>query len=399
MRPRLPRSTRFPMLAACLVGGLLGCGEDAGPPSAPDAATAPTSAAAAAPAFRSLSAGWDHSCGITSGTRAWCWGGNAYGQLGTWNKIRQMMPVPTKGDLPFATVEAGNFNSCGVTTAADPYCWGQNLPTDLTTRPTLADPALDFVQITAGYNHSCGITAEGAAWCRGDNTEGRLGDGSTTDRSEFVPVTGGHVFRQISTSDYHTCALATDDRAWCWGDNYYSELGIGTPSLIVSYRPIPVEVKTSQRFRTITAGNGFTCAIALDDRAWCWGSNLYGQIGDETLIDRTTPTLVHGGKRWLQLEAGNSHVCGVNVLNRGFCWGRGAEGQRGTGVYDGIDNGMKPEAVAGGLSWRQIAPGGLHTCGVTTADVAYCWGYNNKGQLGDGTRTSRAKPTKVVGAG
>ena len=107
---------------------------------------------------------------------------------------------------------------------------------------------------------------------------------------------------------------------------------------------------------------------------------------------------MHGGKRWREIEAGNSQACGVNLDGKGFCWGRGAEGQLGTGVFDVISHGQKPQPVAGGLVWRRISPGGLHTCGVTTTDVAYCWGYNQKGQLGDGTQTSRSRPTKVAEA-
>jgi alpha-tubulin suppressor-like RCC1 family protein len=86
------------------------------------------------------------------------------------------------------------------------------------------------------------------------------------------------------------------------------------------------------------------------------------------------------------------------VDNRGFCWGRGGEGQLGNGLFDPISHGMKPQPVRGGLTWSLMAAGGLHSCGVTTTGVAYCWGENGQGQLGDGTQTSRARPVVVVGA-
>jgi alpha-tubulin suppressor-like RCC1 family protein len=118
-------------------------------------------------------------------------------------------------------------------------------------------------------------------------------------------------------------------------------------------------------------------------------------LGDETLIDRNTPTAVHSARRFLQIEAGMNHVCAVSTDNRGFCWGRGAEGQLGNAAFDVISHGMKPQLVRGGLIWHQLSAGGLHSCGVTTDNVAYCWGYNGKGQLGDGTQASRSRPVRV----
>jgi alpha-tubulin suppressor-like RCC1 family protein len=215
-----------------------------------------------------------------------------------------------------------------------------------------------------------------------------------------VEVAGGHTFRQISTSNYHTCAVTTDDRAYCWGDNTFGQVGDGTTGdgSTVLRRLVPTAVTGGLRFREVSAGEAFTCGLsAADNRAYCWGTNIEGQLGDETLDARARPTKVHGGHHFLQLAAGNSHVCAVRTDQRGFCWGRGAEGQLGVGVFDIISHGMKPRAVVGGLSFRQFTTGGLHSCGVTTSDIAYCWGYNQKGQLGDGTQVSRAKPVKVVG--
>jgi alpha-tubulin suppressor-like RCC1 family protein len=357
--------------------------------------SSPTVAAfTAAPKFRSVSAGWDHTCGISSFTRAYCWGYNSTGQLGTFDRMKRLTATPVKGQLPLDTVVAGNANSCGLTTHRVTYCWGQNLPTGTTTQPSLLDSTRHFVQIAAELNHMCGLTQAGQAWCRGANGSGQLGDGTRTDRPALVKVLGGHTFRQISTSTYHTCAVTTDDRAFCWGDNGFGQVGNGG----TSFTPVatPTAVLGGVRFQAVSAGGTFTCGLATDDRAYCWGWNNEGQLGDETLTDEPKPTLVHGGHRWLGIEAGEDHVCAVDLVGKGFCWGRGGEGQLGIGVLDVIDHGQKPRAVVGGLIWRQISAGGLHSCGVTTADVVYCWGYNLRGQLGDGTVTTRPKPTKVV---
>ena len=383
---------------ACASLTVLGCGEEGVPPTAP--ATEPAAAEAAlvaAPAFRSISAGWAFSCGITTGDRAWCWGNNSTGQLGTFNRIKRLAAVPTKGDRPFQALESASHVTCALGTDRLAYCWGQFLPTVATTQPKLVDAGRRFVQVTADYEHMCGVTATGRAFCRGLNSSGQLGDGTATSRTELVRVVGGLTFRQVSTGEFHTCGVTVDDLAYCWGDNYNGMLGDGNGSSTDVIRELrPKAVAGGLRFRSISAGSTFTCAVATDDQGYCWGTNLYGQIGDETEIDRYIPTLVHGGRRWSRIEAGNSHVCGVTLTGEGFCWGRNAEGQLGTGALDQVTMGQAPRAVAGPFVWRQISAGGLHSCGVTTDDVAYCWGYNHKGEVGDGTQILRPAPTLVL---
>jgi alpha-tubulin suppressor-like RCC1 family protein len=384
------------MLASVLLGATLACGDDNVSPTNP-VSEPQVAAASAALSFRSVSAGWDHTCAITTGTSAYCWGNNQSGQLGDSSKTRRLTPVPVSGGLPFDIVSAGNRNTCAVTTGHQAFCWGRNIPNGTATKPKPIDGSLHFVQVSAATDHFCGITTAGLAYCRGENGEGQLGDGSQVDRSVPVPVAGGHVFRQISASDYHTCAVTTDDRAYCWGDNTFGQVGDGTTGngTDVLRRLEPTAVTGGLRFREIGAGTGFTCGMSTNGRAFCWGSNLHGQLGDETLDDRPTPTAVHGGRRFVQLAVGNSHVCGITVETRGYCWGRGAEGQLGVGAFDGIDHGQKPRAVVGGFSFDQITAGGLHSCGVTTGNDLYCWGSNSKGQLGNGTQSPKARPGKV----
>jgi alpha-tubulin suppressor-like RCC1 family protein len=389
-------SSFWPLLAAAVLG--LGACSDGQAPTGPVAGPPATLAAAAAPAFNFITVGWDHSCGVTAGNVGFCWGSNQIGQLGTGDKTRRLTPTPLADGLPFATVDGGNFNSCGVTIADRAYCWGRNVPNGTRTRPTLVSPALDFVQVSAGLNHFCGVTAGGTAYCRGANESGQLGDGTRTEQGQPVPVVGGLQFRQVSTSDHHTCGVTRDDAAYCWGDNAFGQAGNGTVGGddALSY-VAPTKVAGTLRFQSVSAGTVFTCGLTTDGRAYCWGSNLYGQLGDETLTDRTLPTAVHGGHRFLQLEAGNSHVCGVTDDRRGFCWGRGAEGQLGIGILETVSRGMQPRPVLGSQRWRRIVAGGLHSCGVTMANVAWCWGNNQKGQLGDGTTGSRSRPRRVAG--
>lgn len=134
----------------------------------------------------------------------------------------------------------------------------------------------------------------------------------------------------------------------------------------------------------VTAGADHACALTRRGQAYCWGANEFGQLGrgraDST--PGTAAELVVGGLRFTTIAAGYSHTCGIAVTGAAYCWGSNEYGQLGDGSRR---SSARPVAVAGGLEFRSIAPGGTHTCAVTRGDVAYCWGGNWHGQLGQGS--------------
>ncbi len=152
-------------------------------------------------------------------------------------------------------------------------------------------------------------------------------------------------------------------------------------------------------FTSVTAGSGHTCGLTSAGTAYCWGSNQSGRLGDGTETNRTTPTAVTGGLTFASLSASpaGSHTCGVTTTGAGYCWGAGSGvGALGNGSTAGS---TVPVAVSGGFSFSRIAAGDEHTCGITTAGAAYCWGANNTGQLGDGSTTDTPVPVAVSGGG
>lgn len=213
-------------------------------------------------------------------------------------------------------------------------------------------------------------------------------------------------FWQVSSGNVHTCAVAAaDSLAWCWGTNDEGQLGTG--SIVTTDECVgaagafpcsttPVRVAGSRKFRSISVGYIHTCAVTKDFYAWCWGDNETGQLGVGTRIQRSaTPLPVGGGLRFRQVDAGAFHTCGVTYPdNRLFCWGYNQSGQLGDGTLSPRWTPVKP---LGGLIVRQVASGYSHSCALTTLNRAYCWGYNNDGELGDTTRARRTKPVKVVG--
>ena len=148
--------------------------------------------------YRNVTAGATHSCGIASGGVAYCWGDNAFGQLGTGDERSSLVPVAVIGGETFTSLSAGNGFTCGVTTSGVGQCWGRNLywSGESASRPPRgAAPAplvggLLFSHISAGANHACGLTIDHTAYCWGANTQGQLGTGDTASSATPLAVAG-----------------------------------------------------------------------------------------------------------------------------------------------------------------------------------------------------------------
>ncbi|CAN5896592.1 hypothetical protein BH24GEM1_BH24GEM1_01940 [soil metagenome] len=151
------------------------------------------------------------------------------------------------------------------------------------------------------------------------------------------------------------------------------------------------------QFTQVSAGQYHTCGVTTNHQALCWGSNRYGQIGDSsTARRRGRPQPVAGARRFRQIDAGAFHTCAVTTANRAFCWGNGHTGQLGNGkTYLSF----WPRRVAGGLAFESVSTGLFHTCGQTTTNRPYCWGSSSHGQVGDGSPrfTIQLTPAAVTG--
>ena len=387
MKPRY-----FGLAAVCcssLVLALLGCGEEVELPAAPGSGE-PELAAVAAPAgalsFRMVSAGRGHTCGVTTDNRAYCWG---------------TRPTLVPGGHQFLEVSAGEGLTCGVTTNYRAYCWLSN------SAPTEVPGGRRFRQVSVGGearsgSYACGVTPADIAFCWGSNEYGRLGTGGGYTTSP-VRVAGGLRFRRVFTAFSHTCGATTDNRAYCWGTDALGALGDGVDKRV---QPKPVPVVGGLRFRVVKPGSGvdgginsveidvaFSCGVSVDDRAYCWGGGA-PTLGSTTTFSGT-PVPVAGGHRFNFVHPGLWHACALNLSDVAFCWGDNDFGQLGRiGSFS-----FTPVRVAGGLRFLSLSVGatGWHNCGVARDQRAYCWGRNNTGQLGDGTRTDRSTPVAVLG--
>ncbi len=342
--------------------------------------------------------GGSHSCTLGSGGTLRCWGGNAHGQLGDGTRNRATTPAAPVVGSPFARVSSGVSHLCALSPAGEAWCWGSNdrgqsgggAGSDLL-EPRRVGGEVTFTEITAGLGHSCGLTATGQAWCWGANPAGQLGDGTTTARSEPVPVAGDFRFSSIVAGWDHTCALDDQGKAYCWGTGGAGRLGTGSNASAST----PQRVIGGLGFVALAAGNAHSCGLSTDGRIHCWGANEDGRLGTgEFGSSRSTPALVALDETFVALAAGGVHNCAIAEGGRAFCWGRNLHGQLGDGTTEDRNT---PTPVEGGYTFQSIVAVGSHTCGRVSGGEMRCWGYNVDGQLGDGSRQNRSSPVAVPG--
>ena len=264
--------------------------------------------------------------------------------------------------------------------------------------------------IIGGFGYVCAVALDGRVYCWGSNSNGKIGSGNTS--SALVPsavkISGalvGKVIKQIepSSAGNHSCVIASDDKAYCWGHNGFGQLG--NNNTVNSLTPVAVDtagVLASKTIKQIASGGISSCVIASDDKAYCWGSNNFGQLGNGNLKNSSTPTPVSttgvlAGKTIKQITAGTEFTCAIASDDKAYCWGSNSSGQLGNNstINSGVPVAVNTSGVLAGKTIKQISAGSSHTCAIASDDKAYCWGSNSSGELGNNSTINSGVPTHV----
>lgn len=354
-----------------------------------------------------IAAGAAHTCAITTSSGLKCWGSTLDGRLGRgpWPALpgenTAASPVQVLGlESGVKQVSAGWVHTCAVTTTGKALCWGGNYSGQLGNGITgnqlspvgVAGLATGVRFVSAGADHSCALLENGTVRCWGQNDYGELGDGSTTDRATPVQVSSLTNVAKISTGERHSCALTGTGAVWCWGVNTYGQLGDGTQTA----RNVPVLVSgLGSGVADISTGGYHTCAVLTSGMVRCWGSNQFGQLGDTSTSIRTIPAAVTGlDANMVSIGASQQHTCALTNSGSAYCWGSNSDYRLGRGPTTNAPAAAPVRNLTANVI--AISTGLGHTCAVMANQTARCWGDNRLSQLGDGGTSDQSSPVTVV---
>jgi len=331
----------------------------------------------------------DHTCAMTQSGKVFCWGYNSHGQSGVDPNVANTVLQPSLVVAltePVIDIAMGGYHSCAVTTGNQARCWGQNFFGELGdgTQDDSFDPVtvsgLTAVsEIVAATNHTCALNLNGAVTCWGWNAYGQLGNGGDGNLSSPVDVYNlSNGVTELAASGDTTCASLNDNSATCWGSNEFGQLG--SAATLGNFSTTPATVENAGSIESLSLGIHHACAV-VDGEAKCWGSNRQGQLGAGTPTYQSQAVAVSGlAGNVADITAGSDHSCAITVSGAIQCWGFNGGGPLGNGQL--VDSSTPVDVIGLTGAATALAAGGQHTCAMTDDNAANCWGLNSNGQLG-----------------
>jgi alpha-tubulin suppressor-like RCC1 family protein len=366
----------------------------------------PVSVLGAVKTFCKISAGLNFSTAIDKNGRAWGWGINGYGQLGDNTIVSKLTPVSVLGTVKtFCKISAGAETTGAIDKNGRAWGWGYNFYGQLgdntivskLTPVSVLGTVKTFCEISTGWRHMVAIDKNGRAWSWGYNAQGQLGDNTIVSKRTPVSVLGTvKTFCKISTGIDYTSAIDKNGRAWGWGINGYGQLGDNT--IVSKLTPVSV-LGTVKTFCKISTGTYHTVAIDKNGRAWAWGKNVNGQLGDNTIVSKLTPVSVLGTvKTFCEISSGNTFSLAIDKNGKSWSWGDESISP-GYGV---LGNHTLPDYIKGSAkTFCKISAGGAlnfsFSSGLDKNGRFWTWGDNSYGQLGDNTLVAKCTPVSVLG--
>ncbi|UJR79600.1 RCC1 domain-containing protein [Sandaracinus amylolyticus] len=348
----------------------------------------------------SVGLGDRHTCVLREDGTIACWGNNSFGQLGDGTTTTRLRPIVVPGIDNAVAVAVGVNHTCALLRDDTVRCWGwseygQAGPNASGAQQTSPVEVIGFtepLEITAGLLHTCVRQRNGFVRCWGHNALGQLGNRTFT--SSPAPVTvygigGALAAIAISAGENHTCVVRNDRTVWCWGANSQGQLGDST----TTERNAPVAARDLTSAIGIAAGRAHTCAVQEGGRVSCWGANGSGQLGVGDTSARVTPVGLTGLDGVTAIDAGTTHSCVVRTTGGVQCWGSNNLGQLGTGTRDPSTTAVDVVGLGDAIGIRL---GNSYSCTLQSNGGVRCWGSNTSGSLGDGTTFVQERPIIVT---
>jgi len=335
----------------------------------------------------------------------WLWGYNSKGQLGDNTVTNKSSPVQTvAGGTNWKQVECGGYHNAAIKTDGTLWLWG------LGNRGMLGDNSLldksspiqtvaggtNWKQVSGGYFHTAAIKTDGTLWLWGGNYLGQLGNNSSSNKSSPVQtVSSGTNWKLVSCGKYHTAAIKTDGTLWTWGQASFGNLGDNT----VTNKSSPVQtVSAGTNWKEVSCGDDFNAAIKTDGTLWTWGQGTSGQLGDNTTAHKSSPVqTVSGGTDWKQVSSGSFHTAAIKTDGTLWLWGSNTNASLGDNTV--VNKSSPVQTVAGGTNWKQVSSGNYSSVAIKTDGSLWAWGYNGVGPLGDNTVVNKSSPVQTVAGG
>ena len=315
----------------------------------------------------------------TDGT-LWTWGQNTFATLATGDTNPRCTPVQTSaGGTNWKQVVTRSYFAAAIKTDGTLWTWGRNYggplgtndagtPTnDRLTPVTTFAGGTNWKQVSCGVYCTAAIKTDGTLWTWGYNSNGQLGVNVAGTTHRCTPVTtfaGGTNWKQVSCGYYQTAAIKTDGTLWTWGSNNNGQLGVNDANT----RCTPVTTFVGgTNWKQVACGAYHTAAIKTDGTLWTWGQNTNGQLGVNDTNMRCTPvTTFAGGTNWKQVTGGLYHTAAIKTDGTLWTWGNNGYGQLGDNTI--INRSTPVTTFAGGTNWKQVTGGSSNTAAIKTSD-------------------------------
>lgn len=340
--------------------------------------------------FTSIHNGWAHACVLAKSGEVSCWGNNLAGQVGIPGTDNSTVPVPVIGLSGVHQLSAGDSATCAVSDG-HVHCWGacangqrgDGTICDGNPSPSTVSKLSDASAVTVGRTHVCAVRAAGTVACWGLDDHGQVGEPTLTEQDTPFDVPDLMGIVELALGFSHTCALDGSGRVFCWGDDSYGQLGDGGSVDQV----VPTRAKVDD-VAHIAAGFHHTCAVRLDGTAWCWGENSVGQLGNGSTMNSSLPVQAGDLSDLTGISVSGyatigevGHTCARGSTGTVWCWGDNMFGELGNAS---TQEEHAPIEVPGVHDALEVSSGAKDSCVRRGDSTVWCWGANDSGELGNG---------------